>query len=1013
MFRRRSRSLSGLVILILVTFAWFARNSLPERTSLAANLVFAQSILRSLERPGASAWLDRVTALLKKHPEMVKHLLVKPTVGQSLTPGLGYYNYFKLTFPQFANGAAGGVSIKSTIILINNGGATATGDIKLRQDGWVMNTQTNLGWGNTFNFILTAGQTLRLETDGAGALMVGWAEVSSDAPISGSAKFTMSDAAGHFLSEVGIGDSVPAEKLMIVVDTTSGKNSGYAVCNPSGDTTANMTLELRKMDGSPVASATKTLYPQFQMAEFVTQTFPGATTQNFKGVLVISSSTAPISVITLRTQSLNYTSFPAVPEVNASDTAEDLLFARLGDGVFGTLKLQTTFYLQNNSDDPVNATVHMYSAAGGAFAVKIGATRASEFAVTVPAGGAVELATDGSSNPPNVGWARVTCDKPLGGGAAFTVTTVGSGALQAEVGVPASPPTPMPAIYVDETANASTAIALTNPIDEAVTVRLRLSGHSGSLPTLITAEKQIQLAGNTHIAAYVPELFSDVPAVAGHDFSGCLEAESWITAMGEDFLSDVASLTLLSHGTYLTSAPVADYMVNFGPRTLIRPATLLEGTAPAFRMDLRQLAGEIPMRNATITLDKGSVDFSKIADGRSIGQVKGRIQIFLLMGQLFVVDVNTQVTWADFCSLLTIDGVSEWEPFWARVSNVEGGGVKFELFGDSKGEPSIDMAYAGLLDLLPNLIRLPSGPGTVITVTEKYTSDPFYSTPDAEFTSDLVCERTTTLTLSGLPSGAPRVNSVTPSTVIGGEEVTLDGANFVASTSGNSVTVEGNSRVAATVLQATATQLVVRLPEDIRTGNLRVTTGGKDSNDYRLEVLFAPVSTLTLGSHVAAASTPVRLDVAQRAGEIALDEIDLAPSEGEWITTGNGLSPGTVIGSAGLTSPTDYDLKVNSSDSDKLIIDVIKKGATDAAFQITLSKSASPSFQFKAVEGTYSLLTPQTGAFVLNFTTPVFKNPTGAGKAVTFNTELFSLPRRTMVPETRLTVERQFSYATQ
>jgi hypothetical protein len=1007
---RRSLALSGLILLILGAFVWLAR--IPGSRSLAADVAFAQSILRSLQRPGASAWFARVTALLQDHPQMAKHLVVRAWPGRSLTTGLGYYDYFKLTFPQFATGTAGGISIQSTIILINNGGSTASGMIRLWQAAWPMGVQTNLGGGSYFQFTLKAGETFRLETTGTGELMVGYAEVSSDVPISGSAKFAMSDAAGHFISEVGIGDSVPAQKLMIVVDTTGGKNSGFAICNPSESAAANLTLDLRKLDGTSVATTTKELGARYQMAEFVTQTFPGKTT-NFKGVLIISSSAAPISVITLRTQGLNYTSFPAVPEVAPTEEAQDLLFARLGDGVFGTLKLQTTFYLQNNSNDPVNATLHVYSTGGAAFPVKIGATRAAEFAVTVPAGGAVELQTDGSSDPPGVGWARVTSDKPLRGGAAFTVTTAGSGALQAEVGVPASPPTPMPAIYVNETASTSTAIALTNPVDDAVTVRLRLSGHSGASEALIIAEKLIQLAGHTHIALYVPELFPNVPAVAGHDFSGCLEAESWVADLGEDFLSDLAGLTLVSHGFYLTSAPVAEYQVNFGPRVALRPATLLEGSAPAFRLDLRQMAGEIPMRVARIRLDQGSVDFTGIQRGSDLGQLIGRVQIFLLMGRLFVYDINGQRTWTDFYSPLTVDGVWDWEPFSARITNQYGGGVMFEIFGESGGEPDIEMSFASMLDFLPKLIHLPSGAGTVINVTEEYRSDPFYSTPESTSTSELVCERTTTLTLGGLASGAPRVDSVTPSTVIGGEQVTIEGANFAPSIAGNSVTVEGNSRVDATVLEATATQLVVRLPESLRTGNLRITTGGKDSNDYLLEVLFAPVPTLTFASRASGASTAVRFDVTQRAGEIALDEIDLTPSEGEWITTGTGLAPGTTVGSAGLANPEDYDLTVSSSDSDKLLVDVIKKAAADPAFQITLCKSCNPGFQFKAVEGSYSLLTPESGAFVINFTTPVFRNPAGAGKTVSFATKLYSLPKRTMIPETRLSVERQVSYVTQ
>ncbi len=1011
---RRPLALFGLVILILfVIFAWFARNSLPGRSSESteARRGFAESILRSLKSPAVSAWLDRVTALLQDHPQLAKHL-----VGRSATAplaGLGEYAAFKLTFPQFANGASGGVSIRSSIILINNGGATATGSIALRQEGWVMNAQTNLGYGNAFGFNLTAGQTLRLETDGAGPLQVGWSEVESSVPISGSAKFTTYDSGGHFLSEVGIGDSARSKKLMIVVDTTNGKDSGFAVCNPSADAAAKLTLNLRKMDGTSVATANKTLNARFQMAEFVTQTFPGTTAKNFKGVLVISSDSVPISVVTLRTQGLNYTSLPAVPEVASTDEAEDLLFARIGDGAFGTLKLQTTFLLENNSGVPVNATLHSYAEGGGQFSLQLGATRSAEFVVTVPAGGAVALQSDGSTNPGRVGWARVTSDKPLGGGAAFTISSATTGAFQAEVGVPASPATPMPAIYVEEQSDSSTALALTNPVAEPVTVRLRLTGRSGTSGPEIRAEKQMELAPLSHVALYVPQFFPDVPAVASHNFSGCLEAQAWITETGEDFLSDLAGLTLLSHGTYLTSAPVAEHMVNFGPRIAIRPATLLEGTAPAFQIDVRQQAGEIPMRVARVKLDKGSIDLTGVKRGTSLGQAMGRIQIFLLMGQLYVYSVNTQVTWADFYSPLTVDGVWDWEPFSGRITNMNGGGVMFEIYGYSEGEPIVEMSFGSMLDLLPNLIHLPTGAGTVINVTEEYESDAFFSSPGNQFQTVLQCSRTTTLTLGGLASGAPRVNAVTPSTVIGGQEVTIDGANFAASTTGNSVTVEGNSRVAATVLEATATRLVVRLPESLRTGNLRITTGGKDSNDYLLQVLFAPVPSLTLGNRAGGASTTMRVEVAQRVGEIAFDEIDLTPSEGEWITTGTGLSPGAIIGSAGLANPEDYDLKVKSSDSDKLVVDVIKKGETAPAFLATLCRSCTPGFQFKSVEGSYSHLMPQEGAFVVSFTALVFENPAGAGKTVTFNTKLFSLPQRTMIPATRLAVERQVSYATQ
>ena len=59
------------------------------------------------------------------------------------------------------------------------------------------------------------------------------------------------------------------------------------------------------------------------------------------------------------------------------------------------------------------------------------------------------------------------------------------------------------------------------------------------------------------------------------------------------------------------------------------------------------------------------------------------------------------------------------------------------------------MSFGSTLDFLPKLIQLPSGAGTVINVTEEYLSDPFFSTPDSQFMSQLKCSRTTTLTLGG------------------------------------------------------------------------------------------------------------------------------------------------------------------------------------------------------------------------------------------------------------------------
>ncbi len=991
------------LLLIVLGFAWLAREMLHGKNadSNEAERVFTQRVLQSLESPALAPWFNRVTKLLQDHPRLLRYITTRPGVQNAEDPSVMASGH-TLTFPQFANGAAAGVMIKASVILINNGGATATGTISLwRSNGEALSVGTNLGNGSTFDFTLTAGQTLRLDTNGSGALSVGWVEVRSDVQISGTAKFTTLDSAGHFLSEVGIGDSVRATKLMILIDTTNGKNSGFAVCNPGTTGAADLTLNLRQMNGTSVATATKSLSNRNQLAEFVTDTFAGNTATNFKGLLVISSNAPLVSVVTLRTQGLNYTSLPAVPEAPTGE-AEDLLFARTGDGVFGSLKLQTSFFLMNNSAAPVSATLESYAEGGGALPLRIAAVRDDEFAVTVPAGGAVELVSDGSTSPGAVGWARVTSETPLAGGAAFTLTTIPTGVFVAEVGVPASPSTPMPAIYVQEQGDYTTALGLTNPIDQPVTVRLRLTGRAGTAPE-IQAQKELELPPLSHVALYVPQFFPDVPAVTGRNFTGRLETEAWISAFGEDIPSEVTGITLLSHGTYLTSAPIADYVVNFGPRTTIRPASALEGTAPAVRMKLRQLTGEIPMRKGTITLDKGSIDLTKFQTLDSVGQLTTKIMIYLLMGECFTAEADANS--AVFFSPLTVDGVSDWEPFFVKASNLAGGGVKFEVTGQSKGEPQIEMSFSGLFELIPNLVRLPSGAGSVIIITEDYESDPLPSgTP-------LRSLRTTTLTTSGLTSGAPRISSVTPSYVVGGQQVTIDGANFSPTPSANSVTVEGNSRVAASVVQASSTRLVVRLPDNIRNGNLQIQTGGKDSNAYSLRVLFAPLSYLTIANRTHGAATGLELELAQRAVDMAFDEIVADPSEGEWITAG--FTPGAVIGSASMEDGDVYQLKVTSSSADQLLVDVIEEGETDPVYLITICKSCAEGFRLQTAEPFFSYWMPGDLSFVINFTTPVFRNPATTGRQVTFNTRVFSVPRRTMIAATRYSVERQLTYTTQ
>ena len=74
-------------------------------------------------------------------------------------------------------------------------------------------------------------------------------------------------------------------------------------------------------------------------------------------------------------------------------------------------------------------------------------------------------------------------------------------------------------------------------------------------------------------------------------------------------LIPVAGLTLLSQGTNLTSLPVAPFVANFGPTTDVWLATDLSGSQPQMCLSLRQVAGEIPLREGTVRLDRGTFTF--------------------------------------------------------------------------------------------------------------------------------------------------------------------------------------------------------------------------------------------------------------------------------------------------------------------------------------------------------------------------------------------------------------------
>src|ERR1019366_2805309 len=76
---------------------------------------------------------------------------------------------------------------------------------------------------------------------------------------------------------------------------------------------------------------------------------------------------------------------------------------------------------------------------------------------------------------------------------------------------------------------------------------------------------------------------------------------------------------------------------------------------------------------------------------------------------------------------------------------------------------------------------------------------------------------------TSVPPGQLSILNVRPSNTIGGHTITIVGQNFSAMAAGDTVMIGG---VAATVISATATQLVVLVPGGTAGGAISVTVGG-------------------------------------------------------------------------------------------------------------------------------------------------------------------------------------------
>ena len=190
-----------------------------------------------------------------------------------------------IVFPQVANGVAGNLRIITSIVLTNTLEDTVTVDLVFYQsDGFRLVvgigdsvTGESVGPGSSFTVTIFPFQTVFLETDGLGALQVGWVNARSPKGrlIGGVAAYQIYGVnTEELITIVGVGASAatPAFTIPVFRDVSLNSATAIAIAN-SSDNTANMRAILFNNAGG-VLDKTFFLGPKQHMARYLNELFP-------------------------------------------------------------------------------------------------------------------------------------------------------------------------------------------------------------------------------------------------------------------------------------------------------------------------------------------------------------------------------------------------------------------------------------------------------------------------------------------------------------------------------------------------------------------------------------------------------------------------------------------------------------------------------------------------------------------------------------------------------------------
>jgi hypothetical protein len=298
---------------------------------------------------------------------------------------------------------ADGGGWRSSIILVNTDVVPALYAVNLWNDAGAAYAPP-LALGAATGSIPVGGSTIIETADIASALTTGWAEVTSNQSLGGTAIFRYDpwsqEAAVPLLASGGV-------KLEIPYQVGSGLSLGVALANPSATQSASLTEVIRGQNGNQLASRTLTL-PALNHTSF-NPTFPSTVAG---GGVVEYDSNMNVFGLGIRSApegtALAFTSLDAVLPLAASTKT----ISHIADGG----GWRSSIILVNTDTVPASYAVSFLNDSGASYVPPLALGTATG---SIPVGGSTIIETADIASVLNTGWAQVTSSQSIGGTAIF------------------------------------------------------------------------------------------------------------------------------------------------------------------------------------------------------------------------------------------------------------------------------------------------------------------------------------------------------------------------------------------------------------------------------------------------------------------------------------------------------------------------------------------------------------------------------------------------------------------